>query len=61
MIDLEQDLRITKIYVKRLEKVMSMCIQALKEIKEGMGIPHHRASITLEEAERMMNEEETET
>ena len=56
MIDFEQELMILKIYLKRLEKITSMSLEALKEIKEGIGIPKKRASATLQEAERMMNE-----
>ena len=61
MIDFEQELRILKLYLKRLEKVTSMSLEALKEIKEGIGIPKKRAIATLREAERMMNETEDKT
>lgn len=33
-----------------------MTLEALKDIKEGVGIAKKRATITLQEAERMMNE-----
>lgn len=56
MIDFEQELIILKLYLKRLEKITSMTLEALKDIKEGVGIAKKRATITLQEAERMMNE-----
>lgn len=56
MIDFEQELIILKLYLKKLEIITSMTLEALKDIKEGIGIPKKRASATLKEAERMMNE-----
>ena len=56
MIDFEQELIILKLYLKKLEIITSMTLEALKDIKEGVGIAKKRATITLQEAERMMNE-----